>query len=183
MSMGISGATIRVRAHPITARGFSLIELLIVVAIILIIAAIAIPNMLRARISANEASAASSVRTISRAEVTYYASYPTDGYASTLSILGGPSSGCQPVDTQACLIDTSLAGGQKSGYQFQVTGLLPAGGASTAFVVGAVPLSFNQSGARDFCATTDGVIRAQTGSSGDVPVTDIPPCAAFLPIE
>jgi type IV pilus assembly protein PilA len=165
------------------ARGFSLIELLIVVAIILIIAAIAIPNMLRARISANEASAASSVRTISRAQVSYYASYPSDGYASTLSVLGGPVANCQPIDTQACLIDPNLATGQKSGYQFQVTGLLPSGAVNTAFVVGAVPLSFNQSGARDFCATNDGVIRAQPGANGDVPVTDLPPCAAFAPIQ
>jgi type IV pilus assembly protein PilA len=180
--MGLSAATIRARGQR-RARGFSLIELLIVVAIILIIAAIAIPNLLRARISANEASAASSVRTISRAQVTYYANYPTDGYASTLSVLGGPVSGCQPVDTQACLIDPSLATGQKSGYQFQDTGLLPAGSANSAFVVGAVPLSFNQSGARDFCATNDGVIRAQPGTSGDVPVTDITPCAAFAPID
>src|ERR1700744_5535791 len=92
-----------------TASGFSLIELLIVVAIILIIAAIAIPNLLRARISANEASAASSVRNISRAQVSYYATYPADGYATSLSALGGPVTNCPPVDTQACLIDPVLA--------------------------------------------------------------------------
>jgi type IV pilus assembly protein PilA len=165
------------------ASGFSLIELLIVVAIILIIAAIAIPNLLRAKIAANEASAASSVRNISRAEVSYYASYPSTGYATSLSALGGPITNCQPVETQACLIDPVLAAGQKSGYQFLATSLLPSGGVNTAFVVGAVPLTFNSTGSRDFCATTDGVVRAQPGSSGDVPVNDIPPCAAFLPIQ
>jgi len=163
--------------------GFSLIELLIVVAIILIIAAIAIPNMLRARIAANESSAVNSIRAITRAQVTYNAAYPTDGYASSLSALGGPAVNCQPADTSACLIDADLAGGQKSGYQFQVTGLLPSGGVNTAFVAGAVPITFNGTGVRDFCTTNDGVLRGQTGATGDVPVTDITPCVAFAPID
>ncbi|HMJ21776.1 MAG TPA: prepilin-type N-terminal cleavage/methylation domain-containing protein, partial [Terriglobales bacterium] len=66
-------------------KGFSLIELLIVVAIILIIAAIAIPNLLRARIAANEASSVASIRTINTAEVTYLTAYPTTGYSITLA--------------------------------------------------------------------------------------------------
>ena len=74
-------------------KGFSLIELLIVVAIILIIAAIAIPNLLRARIAANEASAVASIRTINTAEVTYLTAYPTTGYSITLAALG--PSGCR----------------------------------------------------------------------------------------
>jgi type IV pilus assembly protein PilA len=172
-----------IRRAATRAMGFSLIELLIVVAIILVIAAIAIPNMLRARISANEASAASSVRTISRAEVAYYAAYPTDGYASSLAVLGGPDANCQPVDTQACLIDASLTSGKKSGYQFQATALQPAGSVNTAFVVGSVPLSFNQTGVRDFCAIDDGVVRGQNGASGDVPLTTSAPCTAFPPLE
>src|SRR2546428_1041231 len=69
-------------------KGFSLIELLIVVAIILIIAAIAIPNLMRARMAANESSAAASVRTINTAEVSYYTAYPATGFA-ILSVLGG----------------------------------------------------------------------------------------------
>jgi type IV pilus assembly protein PilA len=181
--MGFARTTVRITGSKAAAAGFSLIELLIVVAIILIIAAIAIPNLLRAKIAANEASAASSVRSISRAEVSYYATYPTDGYATSLTALGGPVTNCQPVDTQACLIDPVLAAGQKSGYQFLVTALLPSGGVNTAFVIGAVPLSFNSTGSRDFCGTNDGVVRAQPGSSGDVPVNDIPPCAAMLPIQ
>ena len=91
-------------------KGFSLIELLIVVAIILIIAAIAIPNLLRARIAANESSAVSSIRTINTAEVTYQSAYPTVGYAADLVSLG-PGGGAQscpaggPVQATACLVD------------------------------------------------------------------------------
>src|SRR4051795_10336928 len=86
--------------------GFSLIELLIVVAIILIIAAIAIPNLLRARMAANESSAVSSLRTINTGEITYQSTYPTVGYAPALVNLGGPlGAACVPSSTTACVID------------------------------------------------------------------------------
>ena len=91
-------------------KGFSLIELLIVVAIILIIAAIAIPNLLRARMAANESSAVSSIRTINTAEVTFNSTYPTTGFAPTLLALGGPiGAACVPAVANACLIDAVLA--------------------------------------------------------------------------
>ncbi|HXJ86868.1 MAG TPA: prepilin-type N-terminal cleavage/methylation domain-containing protein, partial [Candidatus Binatia bacterium] len=91
-------------------KGFSLIELLIVVAIILIIAAIAIPNLLRARMAANESSAVSSIRTINTAEVTYNSTYPTTGFAANLVSLGGPiGAACVPAVANACLIDAVLA--------------------------------------------------------------------------
>ena len=93
-------------------KGFSLIELLIVVAIILIIAAIAIPNLLRARIAANESSAASGIRTINTAEVQYYTNYGTIGYAKAMADLGDAAGTCAtavPVATNACLIDNNLA--------------------------------------------------------------------------
>jgi prepilin-type N-terminal cleavage/methylation domain-containing protein len=102
-------------------KGFSLIELLIVVAIILIIAAIAIPNLLRSRISANEASAVGSMRTINTAEITYASTYPATGYATTMAVMSG---GCTaPTSTNACLIDATLAAAtsaanSKSGYYF-----------------------------------------------------------------
>src|ERR1700675_4471769 len=102
-------------------RGFSLIELLIVVAIILIIAAIAIPNLLRAKMGANEASAVESIRAINTAEITYSSGYPTAGFAATLANLGGATP-CTPSSTAACLIDSGLAGGNKSGYNFTAVG-------------------------------------------------------------
>ena len=96
------------------------------VAIILIIAAIAIPNLLRARIAANESSAASSVRSIATAEITYNAAYPTLGYAAALANLGGPATGCTPSSVTACLIDNVLSSGAKSGYAFKAS-RLPSG--------------------------------------------------------
>ena len=115
--------------------GFSLIELLIVVAIILIIAAIAIPNLLRARIAANESSSVSSIRTINTAEVTYLTAYPTVGYAATLPNMG-PGAGVQacpaggPTSTAACLLDSALANnlanGGKSGYTVDAIGVIVA---------------------------------------------------------
>jgi prepilin-type N-terminal cleavage/methylation domain-containing protein len=137
-------------------KGFSLIELLIVVAIILIIAAIAIPNLLRARIAANESSAVASVRTVNTAQITYNSTYNTVGYAAALSSLGG-SSCAPPSSTGACLIDTQLAGGTKSGYSFTMQGA--SGTPNSSYQILAAPLQPNQTGVRYFCSFADAVVR------------------------
>ena len=162
-------------------QGFSLIELLIVVAIILIIAAIAIPNLLRARMSANESSAASAVRTITVAEIAYFNSYPSIGYANQLSDLGRPV-GCTPSPTSACELDDSIAtaapgSGGHSGYQFTATGIA-AGGINSAFVAGATPLTSGSTGTRDFCAINDGVLHSQI-TTGGLPPTTLAGCLAY----
>jgi type IV pilus assembly protein PilA len=170
------------------SHGFSLIELLIVVAIILIIAAIAIPNLLRARISANESSAVSSMRQINTGEFAYNTAFPTVGYTGNLTHLGGATP-CTPQATSACLLDNVLStatpgGAGKSGYVFLVTGLVPdAAGVNTAFVSGASPKSFNLSGVRDFCGTEDGVIRFDPGASGNTPVKTTAACIVFNTIQ
>jgi type IV pilus assembly protein PilA len=97
-------------------RGFSLIELLIVVAIILIIAAIAIPDFLHSKMAANQASAVESLRVLNSAEVMYYSNY-NQGYSSSLTDLKAPT-GPVPTPTAAGLIDNVLASGTKSGYTF-----------------------------------------------------------------
>ena len=146
-------------------KGFSLIELLIVVAIILIIAAIAIPNLLRARMAANESSAVASIRTITTAEVTYQTAYPSVGYSADLVSLGGPVGACVPASTSACLIDSVLgnngnpAGSGKSGYSFGAAGQNAVQNVNQGYTIQATPLTINQTGIRAFCAMEDAVIR------------------------
>ncbi|HKB99635.1 MAG TPA: type II secretion system protein [Terriglobales bacterium] len=155
--------------------GFSLIELLIVVSIILVIAAIAIPSLLQARVTANEASAVASLRTVNTAMISYASSYPTVGFAPTLAALGGTN--CAPPDeTGACLIDSVLASGTKSGYTFNSTGIgsAPAG---EYFAVGS-PMS--GSGNRSFCSTEDGAIHYDpTGAA----IADHDSCLALTPLQ
>ena len=142
-------------------KGFSLIELLIVVAIILIIASMAIPNLLRARMSANEASAVGAVRTLNTAQISYNSAYPTVGYAATLAALGGTA--CAPPSaTGACLIDTQLATGTKSGYIFTMAGV--AGTPAATYQVIAAPSVPNQTGTRYFCSFADAVVRSSVSA-------------------
>ena len=156
-------------------KGFSLIELLIVVAIILIIAAIAIPNLMRARIAANEASAVGSVRTINTAEVTYSSAYPDIGFTGTLANLAGATASCSggagASSAGACLIDNVLGSGTKSGYTFVLT----AGATTpvTTYTDKASPVTVGSSGQRGFYSDQTGVIRynqSGSASSADKPL-------------
>jgi len=171
-------------------KGFSLIELLIVIAIILIIAAIAIPNLLRARIAANESSAVSSTRTINTAEATYVTGYPTFGYSADLASLGPPAAtGCPaggPVQANACLLDFALSSANavataKSGYYFALVPTATSG-INTGYTQGSSPASFNITGVRGFCSQEDAVIRF-TATGNGAPTTTPSTCAAYTLLQ
>ena len=138
-------------------KGFSLIELLIVVAIILIIAAIAIPNLLRSKMAANEASAVASLRTLNTCVVEYQVTYGTD--PSTLASMGPATT---PSSTAADLIDNVLATGTKSGYTISYTAV--AATPVTQYTMLAVPVS-SSTGQRKFFTDQSGVIRQTTDGS------------------
>ena len=163
-------------------KGFSLIELLIVVAIILIIAAIAIPNLIRSNMAANEASAVATLRTINTAEVIYSSTYNSSAVFGTLAQLGsGGSAGASclpaalattpPTSTDACLIDTAIeldsAAAPKSGYILVVT--VAAGG----YGANNDPVSAGSTGVRHFFTDQSLVIRqnaSAAATAGDSPI-------------
>jgi prepilin-type N-terminal cleavage/methylation domain-containing protein len=167
-----------------STKGFSLIELLIVVAIILIIAAIAIPNLLQARLSANEASAVGSLSAIKSSEIAYYTAYPSIGYSPDIGTLGGASP-CTPSSTTACLLDSFLSSSipgsaGKSGYFYLATGIVTGGATiNSAFVAAAAPIAVHSTGNHDYCSTNDGVLRSQMAIVGDAPVTNLAACLVF----
>ena len=161
--------------------GFSLIELLIVIAIILVIAAIAIPNLLQARIAANESSAAGSLRAIASAEVAYYDTYPAIGYAATLPALGGAAP-CTPGPASACLLDSVLSlaipgTSGKSGYQFLATGIA-SGGLNSNYVAGATPIVYGITGRKNLCSTSEQILR-MVNPGGGPPVTTLATCYTY----
>ena len=154
-------------------KGFSLIELLIVVAIILIIAAIAIPSFMRSRIAANHASSISSLRVINSAEMTYAMQYGI-GFTSTLSNLGPPAAGSQPSSSAADLIDDVLASGAKGGYVFTYTPIAADGnGHYQQYTLNADPSQPGRTGNNYYFSDHTYVIRlnpATTASSSDSPI-------------
>jgi type IV pilus assembly protein PilA len=155
-------------------KGFSLIELLIVVAIILIIAAIAIPNLLRSKMSANEASAVGSLRTLTTSAIAYSTTY--GGYPHVLSNLGPATSATthSGTSTSADLIDSVLAGGTKSGYSFTwSSGLTDANGNYLNYSITAQPVTVGTTGQRYFYTDQSGVIRADPNGAANVSSTPI----------
>jgi len=169
-------------------KGFSLIELLIVVAIILIIAAIAIPNLLRSKMAANEASAVGSIHALTNAENLYLETYPTVGFATQLTYLGGVDP-CTATSINACIIDNFLATAApgttgKSGYVFLATGVIVGGAAyNNEFVLGAAPMAAQKTGSRDFCGMSDAALHSQVASLGDVPVSTVANCETYPVIQ
>ncbi len=140
--------------------GFSLIELLIVVAIILVIAAMSVPNLIKSRLAANEASAISSLRTINTAQTTYSITYPTLGYADNLAKLGAPMGNNAVGPNNAGLLDWVLGCAnqpcQKSGYIFAIVN--PAGNPVTAYKTTGVPVNPGTTGIRGFCGSNQSII-------------------------
>jgi type IV pilus assembly protein PilA len=140
-------------------KGFSLIELLIVVAIILIIAAIAIPNLLRAKIAANQASAVGSLRTLNTACIEFSTSYGQ--FPAALTNLGPVGSGTAS-STSADLIDSVLSAGTKSGYTFSYT----AGASNQSYSITATPITAATTGQNMYYTDQTGVIRVDTSGTG-----------------
>jgi type IV pilus assembly protein PilA len=181
----VSLSQIKKSAGRLGGRGLAITGLVLgylgiaMIPLILIIAAIAIPNLLRARMAANEASAVAAIRDIDTAEVTYQVTYEKIGYAPDLQSLGGAEP-CTPSPATACLINnrlavaTSLPG--RNGYIFAV-GRSADG---SQFVASAVPIKRNQTGNRSFCSTEDGKVRVDPNGDA-IPNNEV--CALLSPLE
>ena len=169
--------------------GFSLIELLIVVAIIVILITMALPKLSSAKIGANETAAQSALRQLIQAQAQYSTTYTTTGFAGTLSALGngGLANGtsCAPSPEHACLIDSQLSTGIKSGYKFQVQPGTPVSGVNMSWAAGAAPMAYNSSGVRLFCVNSDDTqIRfdANVGASTTPPSPTVCASGQFSPM-
>lgn len=156
----------------------------------MVIAAIAIPNLLRARMAANESSAVASVRSVNTAQVAYMRMYAGKGYAPDLATLGpDPRGGNAATPEHAGLLDATLAGATctagswctKSGYQFRIKANCGFGRCQS-YVVVATPVTTGNTGSRSFCSTSDAVIRYSIGSTRTAPITAAE-CRTWLPLR
>ena len=158
--------------------GFTLMELLIVMAVILILMLVAIPSMLNVTIQAHETSALASLRAIQAAEVQYQTNFPANGFACSLSALGGSASAGAPTAQAAQMLQSTLAQGQKDGYTFNVTNCTKTTGSNnqdmfTSYEVTAVPQTVGRTGHRGFCMDMSGEIKADMagGTNCTVPIS------------
>jgi type IV pilus assembly protein PilA len=145
-------------------RGFTLMELLIVMSIMIILMLIAIPNFISMKASANETSAMQSLRAIYQAQIQYQTSFPANGFACSLAALGGNANAGPPSPTAAQVLQGELAQGQKSGYTFNIVNCTKVTVNNqdmfTSYEVTAVPQAVGKSGHKGFCIDQAGEIKA-----------------------
>jgi type IV pilus assembly protein PilA len=174
------------------AKGFTLSELLVVLVLVILLAAIALPNLLRSQIAANETAAIESLAKINKAEIVYQTTYPAVGFASTLETLGPgtPDDKCkEKAQAHACLIEGVLARAGSptqthSGYWFTVVPTTrDSGGVITGYVAAALPAILDKTGSRNFCSQEDAVIRFSAPQAGTPPPGSAPECAAMTILQ
>jgi type IV pilus assembly protein PilA len=149
-----------------TRNGFSLTDLLILVAVMVVIGTLAVPKLLRSRLAAGEASALDSVRAINTAQITYASRYPDRGFTCSLGTLAESNS------TADRLLDSALAGGAKNGYRFSLTNC--PGMPATSYLITAIPTVPNQTGVRVFCSDQTGIIRYAADSRSSCNTNSLP---------
>lgn len=156
--------TSRPQVHTRSESGFTLIELLIVMSIMLILMALAVPQMLKLKKHANETSAVQTMRTIGQGEISYNSSYPGSGFACPLSVLGGDPKSGAPTAQAAQLLDPALAStGQKAGYTFSVTCgtkvTINNQDVYTSYEITGVPQSVGKTGDNGYCADENNIVK------------------------
>jgi type IV pilus assembly protein PilA len=172
-----------------TQKGFSLIELLIVVAIIVLIITMALPKYRDYIMNTNETAAVASLRAVNQAQIMYQSKYPTRGFAESLSGLGNGNqalgANCVPSPEAACLLDPVLGTGVKQGYRFTMQAGNPVNNIFTTYGAGAAPLNYSKTGMRLFCTTEEQQIRfdANVGGSTTPPSPTMCGAGAFTPFQ